>query len=46
MNYMRVFMGLKEQRQVCYEPACQKDTKTGRYKRKQIPELKVSLGQS
>jgi hypothetical protein len=33
-------MNLKEQNQLYYEPACQKDT--GR----QIPKFKVSLGQS
>ena len=31
MNYMRGFMDLKEQRQLHYEPACQKDTKAGRF---------------
>jgi len=35
---------LKEQRQLHYEPADQKDTKTDRYKCRQIPEFKVSLG--
>ena len=29
MNYMRGFTDLKEQRQLHYEPACQKDTKEG-----------------
>jgi hypothetical protein len=27
MNYMRGFMNQKEERQLHYEPACQKDTK-------------------
>jgi hypothetical protein len=27
MNYIRGFMDLKEQRQLHYEPACQKDIK-------------------
>ena len=45
MNYMRGFTDLKEQRQLHYEPACQKDTETGKYKGRQIPEFKVSLGQ-
>lgn len=46
MNCIRSFTDLKEQRQLHYEPACQKDTKTGRYKGMQIPEFNVSLGQN
>ena len=46
MNYTRGFADLKEQRQLHYEPACQKDTKTAIYKYRQIPQFKVSLGQS
>jgi hypothetical protein len=42
---MRGFEYLKEQRQLYYEPGCQKNTKAGRYKGKQIPEFKVSLEQ-
>jgi hypothetical protein len=38
-------MDLLEQRQMHCEPACQKDTKTGRFKGRQIHEFKVSLGQ-
>lgn len=45
MNCIRGFTDLKKQRQLHYESACQKDTKTGRYKCRQIPELKVNLGQ-
>ena len=45
MNSIRSFTDLKEQRQLHYEPACQKDTETGKYKGRQIPEFKVSLGQ-
>ena len=33
------------ERQLHYEPAFQKDTKTGRYKCKLILEFKLSLGQ-
>ena len=44
MNYMRGFMDLKEQRQLHYEPACQKDTKASRNKGRQIPVFKVNLG--
>jgi hypothetical protein len=40
---MRGFVNLNEQRWLHYEPACQKHTKAGRYKCRQIPELKVSL---
>ena len=29
MNYMRGFMNLKEQKQLCCEPTCQKITKEG-----------------
>ena len=39
----RSFTNLKEQRQLHYEPACQKDIKTGRYKDRQILEFKVTL---
>ena len=45
MNCIRSFTDLKEQRQLRYEPACQKDTKTGTQKCR-IPELKVNRGQS
>jgi hypothetical protein len=31
MNYVRNFIDLKEQRQLHYELACQKDTKAGRF---------------
>jgi hypothetical protein len=31
MNYMTDFTNLAKQRQLHYEPACQKDTKTGRF---------------
>jgi hypothetical protein len=31
MNYMRGFIDLKEQRELHNEPACQKDTKAGRF---------------
>ena len=41
----RSFTNLKEQRQLHYEPACQKAMKTGRYKDRQILEFKVSLEQ-
>jgi hypothetical protein len=44
MNCIRSFTGLKEQRQLYYGPAHQKDTKTGRNICRQIPEFKVSLG--
>jgi hypothetical protein len=46
MNYMRGFTDLKEQKQLHYESACQKDAKAGRYKGRQIPEFNISLGQS
>jgi len=46
MNCMKGFIDRKEQRQLHYEPACQKDTKASRYKGRQIPEFKVSLRQS
>ena len=46
MNCIRSFTGLKEQRQLYYGPAHQKDTKTGRNICRQIPEFKVSLGHS
>ena len=42
MNSIRGLTDLKEHN----EPACQKDTKTGRYKCRKIQEFKVSLGQS
>jgi hypothetical protein len=29
MNFMRCYMDLKEQRQLYYEPSCQKDIKEG-----------------
>jgi hypothetical protein len=29
MNCIRGFTDLKEQRQLCYEPACEKDIKEG-----------------
>ena len=29
MNYMRGFMNLKEQKQLQYEPTCQKDNRQG-----------------
>jgi hypothetical protein len=45
MNYMRDFENLEKQRQLHYEPACQKDTKSERYKGRQIPEFQISLGQ-
>ena len=37
MDCIRSFKHIKKQRQLYYEPDCQKDTKTGRYKCKQIP---------
>ena len=40
---MRGFMNLKEQRQLHYKLTCQKDTKAGRYKDRQISEFKGSL---
>jgi hypothetical protein len=43
---MKGFKSLKEYKQLYCEPACQKDTKTERYKGRQIPKFKVSLGQS
>jgi hypothetical protein len=46
MNCIRSFTDLKKQRQLYYVPACQKDTKRGSYKYRQIPEFKVILGQS
>lgn len=66
MNCIRSFTTLEEQRQLPYEPACQKDTKEMKrirsdgcnrilpslvflfylYKGRQIPEFRVSLGQS
>jgi hypothetical protein len=46
MNYMKHFRDLKEQRPIHYELACQKGTKAGRYKGKQISEFKFSLEQS
>ena len=45
MNCTRGFADLKEQGQVHYVTACQKGTKTGKYKCRQIPEFKVNLGQ-
>jgi hypothetical protein len=38
---MRGFTDLKEWRQLLYEPAYQKDTKTGRYKCRQLPDFKT-----
>jgi hypothetical protein len=46
MNCTRSFIDLKEKIELYYEPACKKDIKIGRYKYWQIPEFKVSLGQS
>lgn len=40
---MMGFMNLKEQRQLHYKLTCQKDTKAGRYKDRQISEFKGSL---
>ena len=34
----------KTEAAICYKSACQEDTKTGKYKGKQIPEFKVGLG--
>jgi hypothetical protein len=31
LKFMKIFIELKEQRQMHYEPACQKDTKAGRF---------------
>jgi hypothetical protein len=45
MNCTRGFADLKEQGQVHYVTACQKGTKTGKYKCRQIPEFKVSMDQ-
>jgi hypothetical protein len=45
LNFIRSFTNLKEQKQLYYNSACQKDTKTGRCKCRQIPEFKVSLEQ-
>ena len=42
MSYMRDFINIKEQRQLYYEPICQKDTKEGD---KEIHEFRVGLGQ-
>jgi hypothetical protein len=44
MNYRRDFMDLKEQRQLHYEPACQKDTKAGRFLSSKAAWVRVSLG--
>ena len=44
MNYMRGFMDLKEQRQLHYEPACQKDTKAGRFLSSRLAWNRVNLG--
>jgi hypothetical protein len=38
------FADLKEQRHLCGKPACNKDTNTGRYKCRKIPEFKINLG--
>ena len=46
MNCVRSFTDQKEQKQLCCEPTCQKDTKTDRYKYRQIPYFKDSLGRS
>jgi hypothetical protein len=42
VNCIRNFTNLKEQRQLPYEPACQKDTKTGRYKCRQIVSSRLA----
>ena len=39
------FADLKEQKQLHYEPACQKDTKTRKFKGRMNLEFKVSMGQ-
>ena len=44
MNCIRSFTDLKEQRQLYYGPAHQKDTKTGRQKCRQILVFKITLG--
>ena len=44
MNCVRSFTDLKQQGQLHYEPACQEDIKVGRYKGRQVPEFRVSLG--
>jgi hypothetical protein len=47
VNYIRIFTDLEEQRQLHYDPACQKDLrKAGKSKDRQILEFKVNLGQS
>jgi hypothetical protein len=45
MNYIRSFTDLKEQRQLHYEPPCQKNTKKRQIQGRQILEFKVNLGQ-
>ena len=44
MNCMRGFTDLKEQRQLYYEPACQKDTKAGRILSSRSAWDRASLG--
>jgi hypothetical protein len=46
MSCIRSFTDLKEQRQLHCEPTWQKDKETGRYRGGQIPEFKVSFGQT
>ena len=36
MNYMKGFLDLEKQRQLFCEPASQKDSRTGRYKGRQV----------
>jgi hypothetical protein len=44
MNYMRGFTNLREQRQLHYEPAYQKDTKAGRYLSSRSAQDRENLG--
>jgi hypothetical protein len=44
MNYIRSSIGLKKQRQLYYEPACQKDTNTGRFQISRSARERASSG--
>lgn len=39
MNYMRDFTKIKELKNLCWEPTCQKDTREGRTERMQAAKL-------
>jgi hypothetical protein len=46
MDFMKGFMNLKEQMQLHYEAACQKDTKAGRFLSLRSAWDRVTLGSS